>query len=323
MEWANGISDADRTLMRRLSIVLAAVFIFTFAYTRLDLMYSHKFLDVTGGAEWIWAQHPLSRGIPIAFFITRDFDLPHDRYFTKIKIAADPEYTLWFNGQILASRGGENGDMLDVFDVSKLARDGRNRIVIAARSANGVGGVIAAVDTRPDFHFLETDGAWHIVRRWSDDLPLRDPAQTIEAPLLLGRPPARRWNYLSQRDGEFMKPATRVVLPQQAIRINAALQTINVIGGVAVAGSEPMPGIAYDFTSNVDGRVQLTSAPRSGGSRLVRIRLGYHLTDLTPAEGNIESFVFAPGESAVTDTDIHNFRYVLVYGGEASARAVQ
>ena len=323
MDWANGISDADRTLVRRLSIALAAIFIFTFAYTRLDLMYSHKFLDVTGGAEWIWARHPLSRGIPIAFFITRDFDLPHDRYFTKIKIAADPEYTLWFNGQLLAGRRGENGDVLDVYDVTKLARDGRNRIVIAARSANGVGGVIAAVDTRPDFHMLETDGTWRVVRRWSDDLPLRDPIQAIESPMLLGRPPARRWNYLAQRDGEFMKPATHALTARLAIPVNAAVQTINVIGGVAVAGSEPMPGVAYDFGSNVDGRVQLLSAPRSGGSRLVRIRRGYHVADLTPAEGDIEAFVFAPGEAAVTDTDIHNFRYVLVYGGEASVRALQ
>lgn len=321
MEWANGISAEDRALMRRLSIALVAIFVFTFAFNRLDLLYSHKFFDVTGNAEWIWARHPLSRGIPIAFFVTRDFDLPPDRYFTKIKIAADPEYTLYFNGQMIAARRGEDGHNLDVYDVSKLARDGRNRIVIAARSANGVGGVIAAVDTRPDFHLLATDGTWHIVRRWSEDLPMHDPP-LASAPMLLGRPPARRWNYLTARDGTFLTRAKRVLRPVRSIRVSAALQDIDVIGGVAVAGSHPTPGIAYEF-GNIDARVQLVTSPRSSGSRLVRIRRGYWLYDLTPAEGDVESFVFAPGERVLTDTQTHNFRYVLVYGDEASAEAVQ
>lgn len=307
--------------MRRLSIALTAIFVFTFAYSQLDLLYAHKFLDTTGSAQWIWAHHPISRGIPIAFFVTRDFDLPPDRYFVKIKIAADPEYTLYFNGQMIAGRRGENGNLLDVYDVTKLARDGRNRIVIAARSANGVGGVIAAVDTRPDFHLLATDRDWKIIRRWSDDLPLHDPPQ-FSTPMILGRPPAGRWNYLSAREEAFMKPATRVVEPLQALRIQAALPDISVIGGVAVAGSHPTPGIAYDFGGDIDGRVQLTREPTATASRLVRIRRGYWLADLTPAEGPVESFVFAPGERTITETETHNFRYVLVYGGDAAARAV-
>jgi hypothetical protein len=322
MEWVNGISANDRELMRRLAIVLAAIFIFAFAFSRLHLMYSHKFLDVTGEAQWIWAQHPMSRGIPIAFFVTRDFDLPADRYFTLIKVAADPEYTLYFNGQLIAGRRGEDGRFLDVYDVSKLARDGRNRIVIAARSENGVGGVIAAVDTRPDFHFLATNARWNIIRRWTDDLPLRDTMQPSH-PILLGHPPARRWNFLTARTGEFMKPPVKVISPLTAIPVQAALQDINVIGGVAVAGSHPTPGIAYDFGTGVDGRIQLSASPAMGGSKVVRIRRGYWMRELTPAEGGVESFVIAPGETTVTDTQTHNFRYVLVYGGEAVARAVQ
>ena len=307
--------------MRRLSIALIAIFVFTFAYTRLDLLYSHKFFDVTGSAQWIWARHPMSRGIPIAFFVTRDFDLPPDRYFTKIKIAADPEYTLYFNGQMIAGRRGEDGKFLDVYDVTKLARDGRNRIVIAARSANGVGGVIAAVDTRPDFHLLASDATWNVVRRWTSDLPLHDPPHR-DPPMLLGRPPAGRWNFLSARAGTFMKPATRVVAPLRAIPVQAALQDISVIGGVAVAGSHPTPGIAFDFGSGIDARVQLLAAP-SPTSRLVSIRRAYRLEELPPAEGMVESYVFAPGEEVITDPQDHNFRYVMVYGGEASARAVK
>jgi hypothetical protein len=322
MEWANGISAGDRQFMRRWSLALLAVFIFTFAYNRLDLMYAHKFFDVTGDAQWIWARHPLSRGIPIAFFVTRDFDLPHERYFTKIKVAADPEYTIYFNGSLIAARRGEDGRFLDVYDVTKLARDGHNRIVIAVRSENGAGGVIAALDTRPDFHFLATGSDWKVVRRWSDDLPLRDPIQTSQ-PILLGRPPAQRWNFLTARDAAMSEPSAKIVRPLTATKIQAALPDISVIGGVAVAGSHPTPAVAYDFGSDISGRIQLNVQALNGGSRVVKIRRAYWPRELAPAEGNVESFVFAPGERSITDTAVHNFRYVLVYGGEASVQVVQ
>jgi len=65
MEWANGISAEDRRLMQRLSIALLAVFIFTYAYSRLYLLYAHKFFNVTGNAQWIWAPRRLAAGTPI------------------------------------------------------------------------------------------------------------------------------------------------------------------------------------------------------------------------------------------------------------------
>src|SRR5438105_2845877 len=69
------ISAGDRVLIRRLSIAIAALFVFTAAFTRLDLLYSHKFFDVTGHAQWIWAQTRISSGVPVAFFASRDFEL--------------------------------------------------------------------------------------------------------------------------------------------------------------------------------------------------------------------------------------------------------
>src|ERR1700680_2877829 len=61
------ISPEDRRLIRRLSLAVATLFVFTAAFTRLDLMYSHKFFDVTGRAQWIWAPTLISSGVPIAF----------------------------------------------------------------------------------------------------------------------------------------------------------------------------------------------------------------------------------------------------------------
>ena len=320
---SNGIAHDDLVLMRRLSLALLAIFLFTLAFHRLNLMYSQKFFAVTGDAEWIWAHHPLSRGMPLAFFATRDFDIPPDRYFTKIKIAADPEYALYFNGRLIGAKREQNGDRLDVYDVSDLARTGRNRIVVAARSATGVGGVIAAIDTRPDFHLLATNSDWKIVRKWTDDLPLVDPPAIETAiPLLLGRPPMRRWNYLKERQAQFLTPPTRVVVPARSFPVAAALPDINVIGGVAVAGSHPMAAVAYDF-GFIDGHVQLITPPRPAGSQVIRVRRAYSESDLPPAEGLIDAYVIAPGERSITDPQVHNFRYVMVYGGKAEARAAQ
>src|SRR5881409_974356 len=89
---------ADRVLVRRLTIALLVLFAFVAAYSQLYLLYVHKFFDITGRAEWIWPQHQLSREIPVAFFATRNFDLPPNRLFTRIKVFGDPEYTLYFNG---------------------------------------------------------------------------------------------------------------------------------------------------------------------------------------------------------------------------------
>ena len=310
--------------MRRLSVGLIALFVLTFAFHWLELMYSQKFFDVTGEAQWIWAQHPLSRRIPLAFFATRDFDLPADRYYTQIKVAADPEYTLYFNGALIGARRGEEGKFLDVYDVSSFARTGRNRIVIAARSESGVGGVIAAVDTRPDFHLLATGSGWKIVKKWSDDLPFHDPPSiAMTSPMLLGPPPARRWNYLTARPATFITLVRRVVAPVRTFPITAALPDISVIGGVAVAGSHRTPAVVYDFDYVSDARVQLLVTPRPAGSQVVRTRRAFSASDLPPPEGVIDSFVLAPGESEITDPERHSFRYVMVYDGKAEVRAAQ
>src|SRR5437763_681835 len=205
------IATLMRDQVRRLTMVAAAALIITFSLSRLWLLYAHKFYDVTGRAQWIWAQHELSRDIPVAFFATREFDLPPNRYFTHIKIAGDPEYTLWFNGTEIGGRKLGDARALDVYDVTDLARTSANRMVIGVRSGDGVGGVIASVDIAPDYqNVLVTDGSWHVVRRWMDDLMVHDP-ESWERPMLLGRPPVGRWNYLGRQDRGRAEPAHRIV----------------------------------------------------------------------------------------------------------------
>ncbi len=310
--------------MRRLTIALLGLFGLVAAYSRLDLLYSHKFFDVTGRAEWIWAQHQLSREIPVALFATRDFDLPPNRAFTRIKIAGDPEYTLYFNGaQIGGLRMGEER-ALDVYDVSTLARTQGNRMVIAARSANGVGGIIASVDVSPSYqNVVPTGREWKIVRRWRDDLLLRDPPPSwISSPMVIGHPPLGRWNYLSPRPGILTPPAQRIVLPRSWFMFKTAVPRIEDRSGVVVVVSHPIGATAFDFGS-VSGRPRLTINYDNGVSRSVQVRFANDVSELRTVEGPVETFVFAAGERTVTDPRERQFRYVMVYGNQATAVVVQ
>ena len=308
--------------MGRLSIVLGFLLLFTFAVSRLERLYSHKFFDNTGRAEWIWLNHRIASGNAQAFFATKDFDLPPNRYFTRIKIAGDPEYTLWFNGREIGGRRVGEQPTLDVYDVSALARTKGNRIVVALRSPNGVGGLIAAVDVAADYQNLAiTDASWHIVKRWTPDLIVRDPA-SAERPLRLGRPPARRWNYLELAKRDFTIPPHKIIPPTASFTFNTALASVDIIEGVAVAVSKKTAATAYDFAP-MTGRVRLTIAGDSNVSRAINVRFANERAELMTIEGAVEPVVFAPGERTIIDPVVRRFRYVMIYGGGVRAEAVE
>jgi len=318
-------SIADRILIRRLIIIAAAIFVIVFAVSRLELLYYHKFFDNTGTAQWIWQQSRLAQGDPAAFFATHDFDLPPNRSFTRIKMLGDPEYTLYFNGVAVGGRHvGDDNEALDTYDVTALARDKKNRMVVALRSANGVGGLIASIDLTDTFgNFAVTGKDWHIVRRWSDDLLLRDPSpDQISRPQLLGQPPARRWNYLVQRDTKPFAPAQQTIAPRQSFDFETALPEIAVIGGTAVTVSRKTHATAYDF-GQVSGRARFTIHDVANAARSVTVRFANDRSELFSIEGNLDQFVFAAGERVILDEETRNFRYVTVYGSAASVDVVR
>jgi len=311
--------------MRRLSIALGALLVLTFAISRLYLLYSHKFLDNTGRAEWIWINHRIASGDPQAFFATRDFDLPPNRYYTKIKIGGDPEYTLYFNGREIGGHRAGERPSLDVYDLTPLARTNGNRIVVALRSPNGVGGLIASVDISDEFqNFVVSDSSWNIVKRWTPDLLLRDPSPLFVArPQRLGTPPARRWGYLEARNAQIAEPPKTIIEPlSPPFAFDTALPDIEIIEGVAVAVPKKTRATAFDFGVR-NGRVRLTVAGGGGTSRSIKVRYANERSELFTIEGSVEPFVFAPGESVVTDAQLHRFRYVMVYGAAARVEAVE
>ena len=318
------IAPADRDLMRRLAIVVAGVFLFAAAFAYLDRVYSQKFLDITGRAQWIWAQHRMSSGEPVAFFAAREFDLPERRQYAHLKILGDPEYTVWVNGVEAARRSVGEERSLALYDISDRVRTGTNRIVVGVRSAQGVGGLLAALDIGPEArNWIVTDGQWRIHRRWSSSLPLREPKEgTWEPPLLIGEPPIGRWNYLDVASRALSEPAASVQQPIRAFALVGSIPTISTRGGVAVAGVERHRAIAFDFGPTT-GRVRVTLDREPATSRAVHVRLANHADELPRADQNLRRVVFAPGETSVTMIEPASFRYVMVFARGVRAEVVR
>ncbi len=298
------------------------MFVFVAAFWRLELMYSQKFFDHTGRAEWIWGRKEVSRGTALAFFATKNFDLPANRYFVHIKIAGDPEYTLYFNGTTIGGRRMTDQDRnLDVYDVTKLARTTGNRIVVALRSTNGVGGLIASVDIAPESrNVIVSDSSWHIINTWSPDLAQRDPVRGA-VPVLFGRPPTGKWNYLTEASASPFPDVHRVRTPVSVNAFRSAIPEIDFPGGVAIVKAKPMRATAFDFGSGCNGRVRLRLNYDNGASALVYVRFANVSNELGAIDNNLEAFVFAPHEPVVIDTTRRLFRYVAVYGATSEVSA--
>jgi hypothetical protein len=316
------IASRDLVLIRRFTALALFVLCLTAAFAFLLRFYSRRFESFTGPARWIWASHQISRNEPVVFFAARDFDLPPTRHFTHLKVFADPEYTLYFNGRQIAARRSGNEQHLDVYDVSAQARTGRNRVLVAVRSTNGVGGLIGSLDIANEVeNFVVTDRGWKIFRVWNDALPVRD-AGSARAPMILGVPPLGRWDFLAPKNAAFDPPQQRVIEPKQAIEFRATLPTVRIVEGVAVATQRAVRATAYDFGPTA-GRVRFTLIGENPVPPVISYRLANVPEEFKVVESRTRSTAFAAGERSVTEPEAHRFRYVIVFGGKARAEVVQ
>lgn len=301
------------------------LFLFTAAFAHLYGVYSHKFFGITGEAQWIWAQHRMSSNEPVAFFAARDFNLPERRYFTHLKVAGDPEYTVYLNGrQIAGLRIREEDRLLGNYDISQLVKTGRNRLVVAVRAPQGMGGLLASIDIAPETqNWLVTDGAWKIYRGWYPDLLRRDPpGASWEAPQLVGQPPVGRWNYLETAHRTIETPAAGLQPPREAFDLIAQFPTIRTVSGVAVMSAQKARATAFDF-GFTRGQVRLSLNRPYSVSRAVNIRYANVRSELGLIETSLRPVVFAPGETVVTVPEPRNFRYVMVFGRGVKAEVMR
>ncbi len=316
MNAADSINPDDRDLIRRLAIVVAFVFVFTAAFAHLEQTYSKKFLNVTGRAKWIWAPHRMSDRVPLAFFAARDFTLPENRVYAHLKVTGDPEYTVYVNGKAVASRRAEEDERsLDRYDISALVKTGRNRVVIAVRAPQGVGGLLASIDIHPEIaNYVVTDAAWRIYRTWTPEILVRDVPSLAVGPVVIGEPPIGRWNYPTIVDRQLEKPIERVQQPNETFEVIGYVPTVQTVSGVAVAGRERARATAFDFGPS-GGRIRVTAAPSLVGSQVLNVRFASLREELGTAQWTLRSLVLAHNETTITTPERHDFRYVMVFGG--------
>ncbi|HSP14173.1 MAG TPA: hypothetical protein VLV78_05420 [Thermoanaerobaculia bacterium] len=308
--------------MRRLTAVAVFLLVLTGAFSYLLRFYSRRLENFTGRAQWIWASVQISRNEPVVFFAARDFDLPETRQFAHLKIFADPEYALYLNGRQIAARRAEGTAHLDLYDVSPLVRTGRNRIVVAVHSTNGVGGLIAGLDIANEVeNWVVTDRSWRIFRAWNDVLPLRD-AGPFRPPMLLGTPPVGRWDYLVPKEATFDPAVQHVVEAKQAIEYRARIPTVRIVEGVAVATERAVRATAFDF-GFTSGRVRFSLIGDNPVPPVIQYRLANVREEFNVVESRIRSTAFGAGERSVTDPEQHRFRYVIVFGGRARVEVLQ
>lgn len=278
------------------------------AFFHLHRFYSRKFHVVTGAAEWLWAQHKLSSGKELVFFAVREFDLPLRRGAIRIKIAADPEYTLFFNGVEIGGGRARPDVSIDVYEVTNLAKERGNRIVIALRSARGVGGFLASVDAGADLeNIIFTNDDWTVHRRWSSSLLQTSSAG--ERPRSFGRPPFGKWDFPPVRKRELTPAQVRIAQPRSRQQFNAVLPVIRVVSGVAINAGEAATAFAFDF-GPTEGRLQL-HVP-AGRSRVVKVRFANAGSELKE-QGEVVPFVIAQDESLVVDPEVRRFRFIAIY----------
>ena len=323
MRWGILERNADFDLLRRLAVVLAFVFVFTAAVSHLSAVYSRKFYDRTAPAKWIWANHNLSANEPLAFFAAREIELPANRVYTRLKIAADPEYTLYLNGREVAGRRVGEDRSLDYYDISDRVQTGRNRIVVALRAPKGMGGLLVSIDIAPETeNWIVSDERWRIYRRWDPLLLEFDIAGRSERPMIIGEPPIGSWNYLQIARRDLRDPASTLVPPKSAFAVEALFPAIRTQEGIAVATAERRRAVAYDF-GGVEGRVRAVLEAETPVSRLVYVRLANHRNELGLIEWNLRPFVFAPDEREITTPESYGFRYAMAFARDVRMEVVK
>ncbi|MBW3563974.1 MAG: hypothetical protein KY459_04555 [Acidobacteria bacterium] len=290
------------------------------SFTSLRGFYERKIHTLTGNAQWIWMDRPIIDQEPVTFFATKNFRVPAKARGAVIRIGADPWYTLYLNERQIGAGGWAGRQAIDQWNVSDIIRrEDVNRIVVACRSAEGVGGLIVSIDFGPMMGaMVVSDTDWRIFRRRTEDLLVRDPDEG-ERPIALGPPPVGKWNYPSLAVRQVEPTVTYTRTAVSAMAVEGALPDIEVIAGVAVAGSRHVPGTLFDFGREVVGRPRLILEP--GPARAVPVRMALERSELDEVVAPV--MISTADEETVVDLpEIRAFRFLMVYAEGIDAAVV-
>ena len=143
---------------------------------------------------WIWAED-FDPAAPMAFYVTRDFELTAPPASAEMWITADESYHLWINGAWVGTKRRQAGDPADTYTAAPYLVAGRNRVVIELRSSRGAGGLLASLRAPDQAEpLLVTDQTWTVVRSYVPALfdPVA-PALTGERVRVWADRPTGRW----------------------------------------------------------------------------------------------------------------------------------
>ena len=300
-----------------IGFIVVAFFVHTHSF------FEKKFEVVTGEAQWLWVKNQMSLEKPAAFFATREFEVPPSASIVRINIAADPAYTLWFNGQLVGADSMYREAKIHSYDVTAMKRAGKNRIVVALRSEKGAGGLLASVDFGAMARNLVVSASdWKIYPWWKPELLQRDLPGSDHSARTFGPPPTGRWNFLQRVDAKVETKQGPDLAPSSVDDFTGRVPETRILSGIAVASARPVPARAFDF-GHVRGRVRIRRES-SGGIQVVRVRFA-NTRDEWTAEGSTSPIVFAPDEESVLDPEVREFRYVIVFGatGEVTVAPVE
>lgn len=290
-------------------------------YSFLHQFFSAKFHDVTGRASWIWTQGRIAADKPLVLFAVHEMELPTNREYVKIKVSGDPEYTLWFNGVAIGGSRGSEKSRLDYYDVTPVAADGTNRVVVSLRSARGAGGFIFSLDlSRTQENVVVSDQDWRLFDAWWPGLLERDPPGVRwSRPRELGRPPFGRWDYPLRQEGNEWSLERNVYHPIAAMSLKATLAEARSISGVIVRVPRAVRATAFDFGA-VRGRARIESPP--GETRVVPVRYMNDLSEIGD-DGDVVMLTIANEEQTLVDPVERTFRYLVVYAPVSAVSVVR
>lgn len=303
---------AGRASLSRWLIATGIGFLSISSFVLLHEFFSVKFHLTTGQAQWVRPERSLRKTAPEVFAIAKTFDVPADRQYVRIKVAATPGYAVALNGREIAASAGVRGH-LDVYDVTERARTGRNTVSITVRDPRGAGAVLAAADFgHSRENVLVSDDSWRVnnASGGTGHDPLRS----------LGRPPSGPWGYPKPVARELLPERTRVIAARSSRSFATTLPEVRVVSGVSILAAQPVRALAFDFGSVQTGRLRLTRTGRN--LQMVRFRLLAGDEDPTVAEGPVRATVFAAGESSVTIPESLPFQWAVVYAPGVTAELV-
>ena len=169
-------------------MVLAVVLIGSAAALAVHRASADRALCTTGRAEWIWYSSRVPKPTPLRFYAVREFALTAVPPRATARVFVDRQHILYVNGQRAGGGAQRPGDALATYEVARLLRPGRNRVVIEAASTTGIGGILFALDLGGEN--LVSDGLWRVDR---DAAALT--GQGRYRPEVWGRPPLYPWGY--------------------------------------------------------------------------------------------------------------------------------